>query len=107
MHRRLLNKLAIVIVALFAMSALASAATLEPDYPKVAQNQKQAAKMTAASQAAETCAGKWETTLSHKSWRCIDGFWNQVTEEMQVCEKPHVTVGHSHMQPTQEACSTS
>ena len=107
MHRKLLNGFAIVMVALFAMSMQATAATLETVYPKVAQNQKQAAKMTAASQAAETCAGKWETALSHKSWRCIDGFWNQVTEEMQVCEKPHMTVGHSHMQPTQEACSTS
>lgn len=106
MHR-LLNKLAIVIVALFAMSTLASATTLESVYPKVAQNQKQAANTTVASQSAETCAGKWETIQSHKSWRCIDGFWNQVTEETQVCEKPHMTVGHSHMQPTQEACSTS
>lgn len=55
-------------------------------------------------QADETCEGEWEMTLSHKSWRCIDGVWHQITDEQWTCEAPRHHLHHSHQQRTQDAC---
>ena len=55
-------------------------------------------------QADETCEGEWEKTLSHKSWRCIEGFWHQVTDEQWTCEASRHHLHHSHQQRTQDAC---
>lgn len=55
-------------------------------------------------QADKTCDGEWEKTLSHESWRCIDGFWHQVTDEQWTCEAPLHHLHHSHQERTQDAC---
>lgn len=60
-----------------------------------------------APQATETCSQTWEKTVSHQSWRCIDGFWYKVDFEQWSCKKPQKIVDHTHQQRTQEACSTS
>ena len=60
-----------------------------------------------APQATETCSETWEKTVSHQSWRCIDGFWYKVDFEQWSCKKPQKIVDHTHQQRTQEACSTS
>jgi hypothetical protein len=55
----------------------------------------------------ETCSGKWELELSHKSWRCIDGHWQQITDEQWTCKKPQQKIDHTYQQRTQDTCSAS
>ena len=55
----------------------------------------------------ETCAEKWDKTVSHQSMRCIDGFWYKINFEQWSCKKPQQIIDHTHQQATKDACSAS
>lgn len=60
-----------------------------------------------APQAPETCTAEWKMDMSHQSWRCIDGVWQQITFEQWRCSQPQKVIDHTHQQRSQEACKTS
>ena len=79
----------------------------DADRPALVTSSDTWIRMANAPQAPETCTAEWKMDMSHQSWRCIDGVWQQITFEQWRCSQPQKVIDHTHQQRSQEACKTS